>query len=244
MKLATWNLERGGKTRAARSAQEEVLRELAADVIVLTEPPASYRSAAGVVMSPLRRAGPGGEEAWVAIVGRSVEPVALDVPYERTAVAARASIDGASVIVYGAVLPWLAITNHAPELVRDGEDSFAAFKRVLAEQASDIVALRRRYGEPVVWAGDFNQSVSGRNAGGSNERRALLIETLASLGMTAWNGEAAHAQSGLCSVDLICGPAACPLTAQGRIDPARDGVTLSDHAGYWVEIAASPPRPD
>ena len=56
--------------------------------------------------------------------------------------------------------------------------------------------------------------------------------------------EAAHAQSGLCSVDLICGPAACPPTAQGRIDPARAGVTLSDHAGYWVEITASPPRTD
>lgn len=86
--------------------------------MVLTEPPASYTSVAVVVISPQRRVGLAEEEAWVASVGRSVERVALAVPYERTAVAARASVDGTSVVVYGAVLPWLAITNHAPELVR------------------------------------------------------------------------------------------------------------------------------
>lgn len=195
MKLATWNLERAG-SRARRAAQEDVLRELAADVIVLTEPPASYANGAGVVMSP-------SAEPWVAIVGPSVEAVALEVPYERTAVAARACVGGVAVIVYGAVLPWLAVTNHAPELVRDGEDSFAAFTRVLAEQASDVRELRRRHGEPVVWAGDLNQSVCGGLQGGSQVRRALLIETLASLGMTAWNGEAAAAARDLCAIDLI-----------------------------------------
>ncbi len=223
----------------ARPAQDEVLRELAADVCVLTEPPASYGTAAGVVTSPPRRVGPAGAEAWVAIVGPSVEAVALEVPDERTAVAARASAGGVSVVVSGTVLPWLAIANHAPELVRDGEDSLATFTRILAEQASDILELRRRYGEPVVWAGDFNQSLFGALHGGSHERRALLIETLASLGMTAWNGEAAHAASGLCSVDLICGRDARAVAAHGRIDPARSGVTMSDHAGYWVELIGS-----
>ena len=119
-----------------------------------------------------------------------------------------------------------------PELVREGEDSLATFTRILAEQASDILELRRRYDEPVVWVGDSNQSLSG----GSQVRRALLIETLASLGMTAWNGEAAHAASGLCSVDLICGRDARAVEAHGRIDPTRSGVTMSDHAGYWVEL--------
>ena len=38
MRVATWNLERGGKTRAARRAQEEALRELERDVLVVTEP--------------------------------------------------------------------------------------------------------------------------------------------------------------------------------------------------------------
>lgn len=239
MKLATWNIERGGRSQAVRAAQEIVIRELAADVIVLTEPPASYKSTAGVVTSPLLRTGPNGSEAWVAIVGHSVEPIAFDVPYERTAVAAQVSVSGVTVIVYGTVLPWLAVTSHAPKLVRDGESSFAVFKRVLAEQANDVIELRRLYDMPVLWVGDFNQSVSGKNFGGSNERRNLLNKTLESLGMIAWNCEAAHAMSGLYAVDLICGPKDCDVTEQGRIDPMQGKLTMSDHAGYWIELTAS-----
>lgn len=238
MKIATWNLERGGRTQGAREAQEELLAELRADVVVLTEPASSYKTATGVVTSPRRsKKGIVRPEAWVAICGGSVEPVELDVPYERTAVAARVSVGGVTVIVYGAVLPWLAVTSHAPELVEEGEDSFAVFKRVLAEQAKDIAELRR-YGYPIIWAGDFNQSVSGPNWGGSNDRRDLLFDTLKRLDMVAWNGKADHAMSGMCAVDLICGPKECVLVSQGRIDPTRNTLTMSDHAGYWVELTA------
>lgn len=238
MKLATWNLERGGRTQGAREAQEGLLADLRADVVVLTEPPSSYKTTAGVVTSPrLREGGTAGPEAWVAIVGSSVEPVGLDVPYKRTAVAARVCVGGVTVIVYGAVLPWLAVTSHAPELVEEGEDSFAAFKRVLVEQEKDITDLRR-YGNPIIWAGDFNQSVSGPNWGGSNDRRDLLLDTLNRLDMVAWNGKADHAMSGMCAVDLICGPKECFLLPQGRIDPVRGKLAMSDHAGYWVELAA------
>jgi endonuclease/exonuclease/phosphatase family metal-dependent hydrolase len=239
MKLATWNLERGGKTQAAREAQEGLLAELRADVVVLTEPASSYKTTSGVVTSPrLREGGIAGPEAWVAIVGSSVEPVDFEVPYKRTAVAARASVGGLTVIIYGAVLPWLAVTSHAPELVEEGEDSFAVFKRVLAEQAKDIADLRNKYGSPVIWAGDFNQTVSGPNWGGSNDRRDLLTETLNSLELVPWNGKADHAKAGMCAVDLICGPKECVVLSQGRIDPARGNLAMSDHAGYWVELTA------
>lgn len=80
MIIATWNLERGGRTRAARAAREDVLRELAADVVVLTEPPAEYRSARGIVASPPLREDAGSRESWVAIVGSTVEPGALEIP--------------------------------------------------------------------------------------------------------------------------------------------------------------------
>jgi endonuclease/exonuclease/phosphatase family metal-dependent hydrolase len=239
MKLATWNLERGGRTQGAREAQQELLADLRADVAVLTEPASSYKAATGVVTSPrLREGGTAGPEAWVAIVGSSVEPVDFDVPYKRTAVAARVSVGGLTVIVYGAVLPWLAVTSHAPELVEHGEDSLATFKRVLAEQAKDIADLRKKYGSPVIWAGDFNQTVSGPNWGGSNDRRYLLNETLNSLELLPWNGKADHAMAGMCAVDLICGPKECVFESPGRIDPARGTLTMSDHAGYWVELTA------
>lgn len=212
------------------------MHDLRADVTVLTEPPASYTNGGGVVTSPPFRHGSRGHEAWIAIVGPSVEPLQLGIPFERLAVAARANVGGRTVIVYGAVLPWRAVTSHAPYLVRDGENSLAVFKRVLSEQAADIARLRSSYGDPVIWAGDFNQSVTGPNLTGSAEGRAALTKTLAELGYSAWNGASAHAVANLCSVDLVCGPSDLKPVRQGRIDPASGGVAMSDHAGYWIEF--------
>ena len=90
----------------------------------------------------------------------------------------------------------------------------------------------------MVWAGDFNHTLSGPLWGGSAARRDLLENALASIGYSARNESAAHAKPGMQAVDLICGPADWTVPAQGRIDPSRDGVEMSDHAGYWVEIAA------
>jgi len=233
MRIATWNLERGGRTKAARAAQQAVLASndiRAADVLVLTEPPAAVEAGPGTVRSP-----PGCHGSWVALQGRNVQPLDLQIPYDRMAVAARVSTNGGQIIVYGAVLPWTAVKRHAPDLVRADEDSFGAFKRALEEQASDIVALRK-LGDPVVWVGDFNQSVEGANFGGSRPRRDLLKDTLKSLNMAAWNGSADHAKPGMCSIDLICGPKQQTVTASGRIDPIAGGVTMSDHAGYWIDI--------
>ncbi len=122
MKIATWNLERGGRTRAARPAQEEALRELAADVVALTEVPPEYVGAERTVCSPPERMGPRGGEAWAAIVGTNVECVPYEIPYERMAVARVGSGEG-SFILYCAVLPWLSVTNQAPDVVREGETS-------------------------------------------------------------------------------------------------------------------------
>jgi len=232
MQIATWNLQRGGKTRAARAAQNAMLASsgMAADVRVLTEPPAPVLADADTVASPAGRHGP-----WVAIQGRQVQPVDLRIPYDRMAVVARLNCNGAQILVYGAVLPWTAVKQHAPDLVRAGEDAFGAFRRALQEQASDIVALQQA-GLPVLWAGDFNQSLEGANFGGSRQRRDLLKDTLTSLNMVAWNGNAAHARPGMCAIDLICGPKQQTVMASGRIDPSMGDVTMSDHAGYWVDI--------
>ncbi len=235
VRIATWNLERGGRTRAAREAQEETLSALHADVVILTEPPATYRKGPGVVTSPALRSGTGGPESWVAIVGPSVEALPYDVPYNRLAVAARVALGGRSTIVYGAVLPWLSVRSHVPDLVQHGEEYGDVFARVLDAQRADLLKLRAN-GDPVVWAGDFNQSVAGPNHGGSKSGRDALNGCLADLGMVAWNGAAAHAREGLHAIDLICGSRDQAILGQGRIDPRRGGVQMSDHAGYWVDL--------
>ncbi len=236
MRIATWNLERGGRSRRARALQAEVLRDLA-DVVVLTEPGPEYVGRQGVVTSPPLRAGTRSPESWIAILGASVEPAALEIPFDRMALAATARVNGTALVIYGSVLPWATFGEQAPDIARAGESSFDAFVRVLREQSADIEELRARYADhALIWAGDFNQHVSGPGHGGSAAKREALVRELERLGLVAWNGEASHAAEGLRAIDLICGPRAVRPLRQGRIDPVFEGVRMSDHAGYWVEV--------
>lgn len=240
MRIATWNLERGGKTKAARHAQQEALRELVHDVLVLTEPGPAFDSTVAAVTSPRLRTHRSGHESWIAIVGSRVRPTSFDIPFERMAAAGIAETRGGSFVIYGSVLPWGTFRQHAPELARDGESSLESFVRVLGDQVADIQALRRVHPEhAIVWAGDFNQQVHGPERGGSRARREALVGALTSLGLIAWNGAEAHAVPGMHAIDLICGPPEFEVLARGRIDPVRDGVRMSDHAGYWVDVHAA-----
>lgn len=230
MRIATWNLQRGGSARVL-DGQRKVLEELDADVVVLTEPSNAYSH--GPVVSPPIRSG---DQCWVAIVGAEVRRADIEIPAERMAAAAMAPHQGRELAVYGSVLPWSSFRLQAPELARDGEDATAAFLRLLEEQAGDIRELMRRTGSPVVWAGDFNQSLQGPNSGGADRRRVALASMLDELGLRAWNAAAQHYHLSACAIDLICGPRDMEPVAQGRIAPALGGVELSDHAGYWVDV--------
>lgn len=234
VRIGTWNLECGGRTLGAGARQDDRLRELVVDVMVLTEPgpDRSVTTSGRVSSAPIRtlRRGAG---AWVTIEGASAAVVGAPAPPTRMAAIAEVTIAGEHVVVYGSVLPWRGIRAHAPELVLPGESAMAAFGRVLAEQVADVRALVERYpGALVVWAGDFNQSLIGPNFSGSSEGRRLLGEALDSLGFVAWNAEAAHAAEGLCAIDLVCGPRGRRVAAVERIAPGRE----SDHAGYVVDV--------
>lgn len=90
MRIATWNLQRGGRSRAARQAQDVVLRDFAADILVVSEPGVSYQSGPGIVTSPGRRPDQQANEGWSAILASSIEPIPTAIPFERMSVAARA----------------------------------------------------------------------------------------------------------------------------------------------------------
>lgn len=83
-----------------------------------------------------------------------------------------------------------------------------------------------------------NQTLDGPLSGGSRVRRAMLAEALASIGYAAWNADDDHAIRTMRPIDLICGPRDTPILARGRIDPKRGSITMSDHAGYWVDLNA------
>ena len=160
MKILNWNLERGGRFAQRWDRQEAVIASINADVVVLTEPPPQVLKLKGdVVVAPPRRRGVNGPETWVAIFGRGMTAVNIDVPFERMAVAATTTVSGVDVIIYGSVLPWNTAPTQAPDHALAGESSQSMFERVLAEQEADVSGLQSAFpGALVIWAGDFNAS--------------------------------------------------------------------------------------
>jgi hypothetical protein len=231
MRIATWNLERGRPRKDAGQRQLDILRPLDPDVSVLTEPsPAVLALTDEAVVSD----GPGDSSGspWVAIWGSNLRKRAAGALW----VAADVEISGQTVMVFGSVLPWLSAPSHVPELAGD-RSSEQFFVEELDQQVAKIKELApKESGKPVIWAGDFNQTLVGPLWGGSALRRERLQAALAELGLEAWNRCAPHALAEMFTIDLICGPAGIAVQGSETIDNATDGRVLSDHAGYVVDL--------
>jgi hypothetical protein len=141
-------------------------------------------------------------------------------------------------LVYGSVLPWTNAIHHAAYLARAGESPRGLFARVLRDQVNDMLNMRKRWSDhTLIWAGDFNQTLSGPNYGGSKQGRQLLSDALEELDLVAWNQGSSHAKPAMHAIDLICNPADRTLPRRvEHLKPELDGRVLSDHAGYLVEI--------
>jgi endonuclease/exonuclease/phosphatase family metal-dependent hydrolase len=240
MRIVTWNMQRGfhGRQQCV-TEQQRLLDGCDADIVVLTEVPASMsKSKGGIVCSdPRREAGKAGLEAWVSIASMDCRAVGPEVPFERMAVAAEAVVDNEEFLVYGSVLPWSSAIHQASYLSLLGESPGGLFARLLREQVSDVVSLREsRPDHTLIWAGDFNQTLSGPNYGGSKKGRHLLAEALDELDLVAWNQELPHAKPPMHAIDLICGPRGRQPRRVHRFEPVLNDSVLSDHAGYVVEL--------
>ncbi len=174
----------------------------------------------------------------MSIEADGIEPTdLLAPPFRRMAAASRTEIDGEYVVLYGSVLPWSSARTQAPYLAFPDKSAKELFARVLNEQVSWETALQARYpGEIVIWAGDFNQVLDGPVRVGSIAGRALLLEALDELGLTAWNAKTAHALDGLSAIDFICSQRLPTPAVIAPIDALVDGHTLSDHCGYLIEL--------
>jgi len=234
MRIATSNLERLRRGRSRARTYDTELHNLGADVIVVTEPGPGFRDRhPQAIMSPENRAS---GEAWVAIVGPLLEPVALNIPYQRLAVASRFDLDGAGVMIYGSVLPWLSAGTHAPDVFGQQSRKFGEiFETALDEQLADMIALRSMYPEDyLLWAGDFNHTLVGPAL--SAEASIMLKNAIASLGLKAVNAESPHRAPGWHALDLICVEEAWMCSSVESYYPLLDDRPLSDHRWYVAEV--------
>lgn len=212
MRIATWNLE-GKWTPAHRS----LIESLCADVLLLTEVPA------GVAVPGLEIHHTEGEmqpgRRWAAVASRAaLRP--LPAPHGATALAEVDGIRVASSILpwrsCGAALPWVGSTQ--------GSRTADAVSRISAAH-------------PSVWGGDWNHELTGRLYTGSAEGRTRLHRALADLRLQTPTATAPHRIATATSIDHVAVPEAWSVTAVDRVSAVVDGVALSDHDAYVVDVA-------
>ncbi len=86
----------------------------------------------------------------------------------------------------------------------------------------------------LVWGGDWNHALSGREYAGSAGGRHAVLAAMEELGLEAPTAELPHAIEGLLSIDHVAVPAGTAATAR-RVVAEHDGRRLSDHDAYVVD---------
>jgi hypothetical protein len=237
MRVATWNLDRIARGLRLAESYDRAITDLRADVAVVTEPGVGFGDRhPDAVLAPEIRPNRGGPEAWVAIVGSSLDRVEVELPYERLAAAARLEVDGRSIVIYGSILPWLRARNDAPDVFGQDERSFQTiFTTALAAQVRDIEELRSRYpGDVVFWAGAFNHTLVGLSQ--SRAASHALAAEIDRCGLRPLNADAPHKRPGYFATDLICSSKDVVCSSVDDLVPGIDGRSLSHHRAYVADV--------
>lgn len=227
LRVGTWNLDRSEPDWRRPHQAEHVANQ--ADVWLLTEVPSGWRHGSSTsVFSALRPDEP--DQHWAAITSRwQMEPIIAEHP---ALAMARINHRGGAFLAASSVFPWRGAVEFWP--AADG-DSFA--DRCAVTLAAHATAISRARGDlPVVWGGDFNQAMSGREYVGSREGRAALREAFIQLGLRAVTDDAAGQDPLQQSIDHIAVPLGWSSADVEVQRPQSDGRFLSDHPSYVVAV--------
>jgi hypothetical protein len=89
----------------------------------------------------------------------------------------------------------------------------------------------------LVWGGDWNQSLVGKDYAGSIGGLRHLLAAIDQLGLQVPTADLPHRLPGVASIDHIAAARGLPMSAGCRVVAQAAGVRLSDHDLYTVEIA-------
>jgi enamine deaminase RidA (YjgF/YER057c/UK114 family) len=212
MRIGTWNLE--GKWGAA---QARLLGEQYCDVWLLTEVSEKLSLVPYHVHLTKGEMAPG--RRWAAVVSKSpLSPFADPHP-----ASAMALVGG--ILYCSSILPWRAALDGA---VWSGEGHAAKTRRAL----ETLLAALPDQG--LVWGGDWNQALSGREFSGSEEGRKHLLKAVGRLGLTVPTAGLPHRLPPALSIDHIAVSIGTRVVSAEHVavDPR-----LSDHDLYVVETA-------
>jgi hypothetical protein len=215
MRIGTWNLQGRWDPRHL-----ELLAAHDCDVWLLTEVndrvelPGYHEARTDALMAPRR--------AWAGVFARDgLRPE--DEPHAATATA---TVGG--VAVWSSVLPWRS-SGGAPTWQGD---------RHADRTAATVDALLATSPDPqnLVWGGDWNHALTGREYTGSVAGRASVLAALEALELQVPTRELPHRVAGLLSIDHIAVPASWRVDDAYGIVAADADQRLSDHDAYVVSV--------
>jgi hypothetical protein len=214
VRIGTWNL-------AGRWTPDhcDLVLRMDCDVVLLTEVserldvPGHHLHFGDQPMAPKRR--------WAGILSR--EPVsAMPDPHPASAMGRVGSWTYCS-----SILPWAGSGARPPW----GDGPHAE------RTARAIDRLRANLpGESLIWGGDWNHAMEGREYAGSIGGRRSILEVVHALGLQVPTALLPHRIDGLLSIDHIAVPRGMEVTGVERVCAAVDDRRLSDHDAYVVSV--------
>jgi hypothetical protein len=227
LRVGTWNLNRDKPLWRQPHQADHISDE--ADLWLLTEVPAAWqRVTARLSFSgsrPRER-----DQFWSAIISKwPLESIKTKHP--SLAMALIKHPKGAF-LAASSVFPWRGAAKYWPS--KDGESFADRCARTLRAHRAEICSARGVL--PVVWGGDFNQALSGRDYVGSDAGREALSKAFAHLGLRAVTVEAEGQDPPQRSIDHIAIPKVWNSWALQVQRSQPDGRLLSDHPSYVVSL--------
>lgn len=215
MRIGTWNL--AGRWTPGHL---EFLVRMDCDVLLVTEVserlelPGYVARLSDQLMAPKRR--------WAGVLSRR-ELTALPDPHPASALA---RVDGLTFC--SSILPWTSCGNRDPW--HDGPHALKT-KRTIDALLAELPTT------DLVWGGDWNHALLGREWSGSKGGRTSIIDAVAKLNLEVPTTELPHAIDGLLSIDHIAVPNTSTVSNATRVSACRGSGRLSDHDAYVVELA-------
>lgn len=215
LRVGTWNL--AGRWTPEHAA---LIEDAGCDVWMLTE--VSERVAiegwnlhlTERLMAPKRR--------WAGVLSTSPLTALLD-PHPASALATVAGVTFCS-----SILPWRSCGEQDPWV---GDRHSLKTENAVKQLLTNLRGVR-----PLVWGGDWNHALTGREYAGSIAGRASIQGALEELRLRAVTTEMPHQIDGLLSIDhLAIGPGLTASRAEHLV-AAADGVRLSDHDAYLMDL--------
>ena len=227
--IGTWNLN-AGQPQRHRAAQQDWMRDNA-DLWLLTE--VHMEAVDGfrelVVSDPIAGMP---QRHWSGIVSHwPLQEVASGHP---TLALARARLPIGTTLVASSVLPWRGAGGYWPTAA---ETSYAErFSATLATHC-EAIAKHTAPEEHVIWGGDFNQALVGRETVGSVQGRKDLQNAFNILGLQATTADCPARQPKSCSIDHIAVPSHWHHESTAKEVQTAEGTHLSDHPAYVTTLA-------